>query len=284
MPPRFSTFDQAIDYSINALKYEGTDADAGRWQGIPTEGKPDLVTREILNLQFEVPMERGEWHTDGQEEYIRRLAHEIRPSLPWADEHFAERVGGVPWNPDPSHVRWPWWHGQDSETKDGGKFTHTYSERFWPKYADEHQGAPPHEREPILGIRFRYGDLEDVLAMLEETSYTRQAYLPIFFPEDTGAVHGGRIPCSLGYHFLLRNKKLHMWYEIRSCDAVRHFRDDVYLAARLQAWVIETLFERELRSDREQVWVDVDPGTLFFSAHSFHVHMGDYHHLTHHDF
>jgi thymidylate synthase len=107
---------------------------------------------------------------------------------------------------------------------------------------------------------------------------TRQAYFPIFFPEDTGAVHGGRIPCTLGYHFLLRSGLLHCWYEIRSCDAVRHFRDDLYLATRLVQWVVAELVEKETpRSDREQVWVDVNPGTMFFKAHSFHVHMGDRH-------
>jgi hypothetical protein len=114
--------------------------------------------------------------------------------------------------------------------------------------------------------------------MLLHSPYTRQATFPIFFPEDTGA-DGRRIPCTLHYHFLLRNNQLHLWYPIRSCDLVRHFRDDLYLACRLLLWVLEELRERELRTDNPQLWMDVDPGTLFFTAYSFHVHYGDLRHV-----
>lgn len=290
---RFVSFYSAIDYSIARLKYEGEDVDTGKWQGIATEGKPDLITKEILNLDFEVALERGSWHDGSMIDWPEAMANETGCNQAWADEHFRERIGGKPLNPDPSHERWPWWAPSkkevtaatipipDTDLETGRtyiagyeqvfQFTHTYSERFWPKYAGDRKPCSPQ------GIRYNYGDLDDVLEMLMKDPYTRQAYLPIFFPEDTGAVHGGRIPCSLGYHFLLRNKKLHCWYEIRSCDAVRHFRDDLYLAARLCGWVINQLFERELRSDHKPVWVDVDPGSLYFKAHSFHVHMGDYH-------
>jgi len=240
--------------------------DTGRWQGISTAGKPDLKTKEILDLRFAVDLKRGSWFSDNEESvYAAEIATEIQPSLPWADEHFEERVGGVPRNPDPSHTHWPWWHGQDAETKADEKFTHTYSERFWPP--------------ETMGIRYPFGDYEDVIELLASEPYTRQAYLPIFFPEDTGAVHRGRIPCSLGYHFLLRGHELHCWYSIRSCDALRHFRDDLYLAVRLVAHTLSVLFERELGSMNDQVWVDVNPGKLYFTAHSFHVHMGDYYNL-----
>jgi hypothetical protein len=266
----FVNFESAISVSLKQLQKFGEDVDTGTWQGVSTVGKPDMVTRELLDLGFNVNLERAAMAGDTAA-WIDQIAQEIKPNLPWADEHFAERVGGIPRNPDPSHVHWPWWHGQDDETKQGGVFTHTYSERFWPT-VDGHPGGPNPR-----GIRFRYGDYNDVLDLLRREPYTRQAYLPIFFPEDTGAVHGGRIPCSLGYHFLLRGNQFHCWYEIRSCDAVRHFRDDLYLAARLVAHTLSELFEHELRSDDKQVWVDVNPGKLLFSCHSFHVHKGDAH-------
>jgi hypothetical protein len=289
----FASFNPAIDYAINTLKTDGNTVDTGKWQGIPTGGKPDLITNEILNLDFSVALERVSWFDSGEEDYAAEIATEIEPSLPWADQHFEERIGGIPRNPDPSHVNWPWWAGQYEWTASdlagleayapgadalrtpppGFEFTHTYSERFWPT-VDGHPG-----QVSPRGIRYRFGDYDDLIRLLQREPYTRQAYLPIFFPEDTGAVHGGRIPCSLGYHFLLRQKKLHCWYEIRSCDAVRHFRDDLYLAARLVAYTLSRLFDEELRADGEQLWVDVNPGTLFFSCHSFHVHMGDIHRL-----
>lgn len=268
----FSNFADATSASIDYLLKYGVDVHSGRWQGIPTEGKPDLVTKEVLNLGLEVPMYRPSWD-EPTEGWLDVIADEIQPNLPWANEHFAERIGGKPLNPDPSHERWPWWHGQNVETKDEwGHFTHTYSERFWPKYANA--GLP------VDGIRYSLGDYDDVLNLLAEDPYTRQAYLPIFFPEDTGAVHRGRIPCTLGYHFLLRASKLHCWYHIRSCDAVRHFRDDLYLAAALVGHTLNQLLEKELRSDRRQLWVDVQPGTMYFTAYSFHLHKGDLHHVT----
>jgi len=113
----------------------------------------------------------------------------------------------------------------------------TYQERFWPKYAD----ATPEARKSFEklgdvwngGIRYDLGDLDDVIRQLSENQLTRQAYLPIFFPEDTGAVHKQRIPCTLGYLFNIYNGKLHCTYYIRSCDAFRHFRNDIYLTMRL---------------------------------------------------
>jgi thymidylate synthase len=104
---------------------------------------------------------------------------------------------------------------------------------------------------------------------LANEPYTRQAYLPIFFPEDTGAVHGGRIPCTLGYHFMMRGDQLHMWYHIRSCDLHRHFRDDLYLAVRLQLWVLDAL------ENYSRYWTAVSPGNLYFAAYSLHLHRGD---------
>lgn len=282
----------AISLSLAYLKSTGEKVDTGHWQGVETEGKPDLVTREVTNLTWSAPIP----------ETPKLLAFECSPNIPWAEAHFQERVSREPSNPGEEYKNWPWWRGSDGQkemtqthiqVQDDPKFTHTYQERFWPKEAgelahyerqpltgfpeDESRTAPV--RVPIKGIRYAYGDLDDVVNLLYKHPHTRQATFPIFFPEDTGAVHGGRIPCSLHYHFLLRNNKLHLWYPIRSCDAVRHFRDDIYLAGRLCQWVIAELVEKELRSEGPQVWVDVDPGDLHFTAYSFHVHMGDIHKL-----
>ena len=76
---------------------------------------------------------------------------------------------------------------------------------------------------------------------------------------------------------MLRDEKLHLWYFIRSCDYVRHFRDDIYLAARLLLWVLDELLERELRGDTEQHWYDVSPGYLHMLVCSLHYHRGDAH-------
>ena len=291
----YANFTDAINHEIEYLKAYGTEVDTGRWQGVPTEGKPDLVTLELMDVSFRVSMWQG-GHPESTDCYLQKdqyllavLQDQIKPNLPWADDHFEERVSRFASNPGKEYKNWPWWKGQDVQSMTVGgvredlMFTHTYQERFWPKFAGLE--GRRQDSQPIMGIRYEYGDLDDVVNMLVQDPHTRQAYLPIFFPEDTGAVHGGRIPCTLGYHFLLRNDQLHLWYDIRSCDAVRHFRDDVYLATRLALWVIDQCKKGAFleyggagqEPFKSSGWQGVRPGILTFSAHSFHVHKGDLH-------
>jgi hypothetical protein len=255
------------------LVYTGADIDAGRWQGHATEGHPSLITRELLDWKIHVPVER--FFSPSQPgiggDLLDTLADETGCNREWADEHFEERVGGVPLNPDPSHERWPWWKGQESSKQAGEQFTHTYSERFWPRWSP---GVKPD------GIRYQYGDLNDLINQLVREPMGRQAVLPIFFPEDTGAIHQGRVPCTLHYAFMQRNGYLHMWYPIRSCDFVRHMADDLYLAARLMLWVLnECHIRASAISVEDNPWSDVRPGTLHWTAYSLHYHKGDEHHV-----
>jgi hypothetical protein len=288
----YSNFSEAIRAAENLLLTQAQEVDPGTWQGVPTGGKPDLMTREVMNFGMSVPVSR--YVSTGNQSTLEHLANHIQPNLPWADNHFAERVSRDPSNPGEQYKNWPWWRDQDETTMENGKFTHTYQERFWPKWAsafdtDWGRKAKLHEGEKhggrrtmaIEGIRYSYGDLDDVVALLVKEPQTRQAYLPIFFPEDTGAVHGGRIPCSLGYHFMMRNDQLNCWYDIRSCDLVRHFRDDIYLACRLLLWVLDEVTERWLRQDaNHQINPhDWSPGMLHMNVHSLHFHMGDAHHV-----
>src|SRR5215831_5549711 len=255
---------EAISNCIQILKLHGDVVDSGHWQGVSTTGHPEMLTQEVINLHFTAQIP----------ERSAQLVHEVAPNMPWAEDEFQERVAGEAHNPHWGLEKWPWWREQTEATMYHGMFTHTYSERFWPNTA--HEDAPA----PITGIRYKYGDLNDVLTLLFKHPYTRQATLPIFYPEDTGGVHGGRIPCTLQYHFLMRQHKMHMFYAIRSCDAVRHFRDDIYIACRLVQWTLDQLrmnaYEFGNPSD-QAFWEDVKPGALCFHAYSFHVHKADWH-------
>src|SRR5690606_37916967 len=95
-------------------------------------------------------------------------------------------------------------------------------------------------------------------------------YMPIFFPEDTGAVHGGRIPCSLGYQFIQRHGYLHINYYLRSCEVYRHFRDDAYLTMKLLLWVLD-----QLQLHDAATWGSVLPGTFNMYITSFHCFIND---------
>lgn len=215
------------------------------------------------------------------------LARAFRPNLPWADIHFyGERVSGRPLNPGRSWRIWPYAQsaakhrvGQDED--EDPPFDHSYAERYWPKYAGmtkggEWEGGPFEAPEclvpgPIQGIRDEYGDLADLLHNLQKDPLTRQAYLPVWFPEDLmGARNGRRVPCTLGYHFIRRDDRLHIIYPMRSCDFVRHFRDDVYLTALLLVWVLRSLQKMDSTN-----WRDVTTGTFTMHITSLHMFQQD---------
>lgn len=220
----------AIANRIQVLLAAAPVVEVGEWQAIRDDAMPQMQTIEVEDVSFtyNLPATKDE------------LAGDVRPNLAWADEHFAERISGIPHNPPPSHVRWPYAQkGNEEHTGSDRKFSHTYPERFWPKTILGNLQTPD-GLENMVGIRFEYGDLADLVWLLQDRPGTRQAYLPVWFPEDLMASRiGERVPCTLGYHFLVRNGELKIVYYIRSCDFFRHFRDDVYLAARLGMWVAD---------------------------------------------
>jgi hypothetical protein len=235
----------AIKWTKERLSNYGYVVKTEKWQGI--EAPDDMF--EIMNHSFQMFIPQS----------LEELITEVKPNMPWADEHFLERVGGLPLNPPPSHVNWPF--AQKNNEKFGGndRFSHTYPERIWPKYAGENR------KDKLSGIRFAYGDLSDVINLLEKEPFTRQAFLPIWFPEDTGITHGERVPCTIGYHLMRRGNWFHITYFIRSCDYMRHFRDDIYLAIRKLMWILD-----ELKRRNPEAWNDVIPG--YFSMHIISLH------------
>jgi hypothetical protein len=221
-------FTQVYDWLAIALS-EAPVVHVGEWQAIRSD-IPQADTIEVEDVSFDIPIPGADFPL---------LQRQIQPNLPWAEDHFNERVSGIPWNPPPSHEWWPFAQRSNDEFRKDERFSHTYPERIWAT-AREDGGVPI--SQPRLGIRYPYGDLDDLVTVLRRNSGTRQAYLPIWFPEDLAAAEmGERVPCTIGYHFLIRNEQLKVVYYIRSCDFFRHFRDDVYMAARLGQWVAAQL-------------------------------------------
>lgn len=253
-------FENAMStYRFGLLNREPVDR--GEWQAKTEGDDPRFAVREILNVQFSFPMPAT----------IEGLQSMVRPNLPWAEDHFRERVAGEPLNPGEQYKNWPWYKQGVEEHKPGGKFSHTYMERMWPKQAgyslSERLKMPFYAPEPRAGIRFMYGDLMDVAGLLHERPMTRQAFVPIWFPEDTGAKNSQRVPCTLGYHFQVDGKRrLHCTYFARSIDFVRYLRDDAYMAARLAAW---------MHWNAELDGHDILLGTLTMCIANLHCFEGD---------
>lgn len=230
-PDEFSIVCDVLKHKLKLT----TPMQRGRWQSQDVAQRPEMSTHELHNVVLEYVMPASE----------QALRTNVEPSLPWANDHFLERVSGEPLNPPPSNAWWPYAQKSNGEHKsDGVKFSHTYPERFWPKRANPEelmQFRNGRQAEVNVGIRYAYGDLADVVELLRRDPFTRQAFLPVWFPEDTGAMAGERVPCSLGYHFVRNGSRLDCNYFMRSCDYFRHFRDDVYLAVRLTGWIRDQL-------------------------------------------
>lgn len=258
----FPTFMHARETLRDQLLNSSYLVHAPRWQGVDVSAKPEMAMREVMGWSFSVPLRGNEsldhWRLD------------IKPNLPWADSHFGERVSGHPLNPGEQWAQWPWGHSADKFRDLNGQFDHTYMERIWPKYAGQTlDGKLPPDRQPKpnRGVRFQLGDLDDLIDHLAQDPLSRQAYLPIWFPED--GTCKGRKPCTLGYHFLMRHDFFHHTYYIRSCDFVRHYSDDVYLALRLHMRILD-----ELRS-RDPRWKAVKLGMFTMHIVSLHCFLND---------
>jgi thymidylate synthase len=238
----FGKFSDVTSSFAKKIYENGYEVKTEKWQGKEITDTHTMI--EILNPSFSCPVV----------EDLDELRKEIKPNLPWADDHFQERVGREPLNPGKEYKNWPYYKHNPENDKfrtEGEKFTHSYMERIWPP--------------ETMGIRYEYGNFDDVVDLLVREPFTRQAYLPIWYPEDTGVKHGGRVPCSLGYWFIRRVKWLHINYYIRSCDYIRHFRDDIYLASRKLLWLLN-----ELRAKDPDTWNDVEPGFLTMYIGSLH--------------
>lgn len=252
----YPSFSVAYDRLTQEFLHRAHEVHAPRWQAMDVSRKPDMAMRELFPVSFSVPI-RG----------IESLAHwqrDIMPNLPFADVHFEERIGGRGTNPGEAWKIWPWGNAADAHRTEKGRFTHTYQERFWPTNLEDPNSNPE-------GIRYAYADFGTLLSHLENDPMSRQAYFPIWYPEDLSTE--GRKPCTLGYHFFMRFDYLHIVYYIRSCDFIRHFRDDCYLTTRL---LLHTL--AELRK-RNEFWKDVLPGMFHMHITSLHMFVNDFNQL-----
>ena len=270
----YKSFTHATQHLNALLSTEAVLMHRGTWQGIDVQKKPEMGAYELNHQLIQVKLGPA---------MLDHYRDDIKPNLPWADDHFLERVGGNPLNPGKEWRNWPWGKNADKFRIDPEPlgdptrelvFDHTYSQRYWPKFAGMYCGgiidnARPDFR-PHHGIYFDYGDLRDVINELANDPTTRQAVLPMFFPEDTGLRPGRRKPCSISYHFIINAKnEFDIFYHLRSCDFVRHFADDMYLTVRLHLWVLDRLREMSIR------WQHIVPGWFNCYIGNLHIFRND---------
>lgn len=224
----YSNCKEALDEELRNVSELGIEVKIKTMQNKIVEDNDDLNTTK--ECQFET---FGISNTDDFEEmhefFKQRTGIDFNKA--WAVAEFEERIADQPVNPGEAFkLRADTWN----EFLVDGKFDYTYSERLNPS-------------------------LKAVIATLKADFGTRQAYLPIFWPEDCHKTHGkNRVPCSLSYQFMIRNGKLDIIYSMRSCDILRFFVSDVYLTIKLQRYVAKEL--------------GIAPGYAYYSFASLHAY------------
>ena len=150
---------------------------------------------------------------------------DLHPTQPWADKEFEERIGSNILNPGEAYKLRPeiW----NEFLEDSGRFAYTYSERISLRSVGHWEGETT--------------QLEQLLTNMQKFPDNRNHVLNIWMPDDLWNVGKHRVPCSLSYHFMYRNSTLFMTYNQRSADFVTHLENDIYLAAKLQAWIADKL-------------------------------------------
>lgn len=116
-------------------------------------------------------------------------------------------------------------HPALNKWSEGNHYSYTYSERI----------------AHLMGVAVK---------TLRLSPDTRRVFIPIYQPNDLmRASQPTRIPCSLGYHLMIRNVEntfevephLHMTYLMRSCDFDIFFPTDVWLAHQIQCHILSQL-------------------------------------------
>lgn len=207
----------------------GHEIESASMQNKDVKGNPDFITKEIINYSY----------------CLKSLDKESflflndPDSQDWVKEEFQERVSGDFINPGKAwKIRGNVWK---QFLNAEGKFDYTYNQRFGEQ-------------------------LKTLISELKLHPNSRQAILSIWREQDVFRLGGRkRVPCSIYYQFMIRQGKLNIIYNQRSCDIMTHFGNDIYLA-----WALMEYVARE---------TDNKPGYLFHNIASLHCYKKDWQQL-----
>lgn len=188
----------------------------------------DYETIELRAYAYQINVQFGM-------KQVEEMVKHANGNLNYCLAEFTDRVDPEFKNPGKS---WKYMKNIWEEFIHNGKFAYTYNERYEPQ-------------------------LDKIIEQLEINPESRQAIITVYDHHDDKINIGGnaRIPCSLSYQFLIREKKLDIIYIMRSCDYLLHFPHDVYLTIRLQNYMCDAL--------------DLEPGFFTHFMGSFHAYHKD---------
>jgi thymidylate synthase len=195
------------------------------------EGQDEFITKE-LPMYF--------YTLTGLPDPENLFLFEGEKAREWADAEFEERISFGYNNPGQAwEIRKEVW---EEFLNADNQFDYAYQERI---------------------IR----SLRDIIREIERNPDSRQLWLPIFWPKDIDFIGGvRRVPCSLGYFFMVREGKVNLTYVQRSGDAVKHWGNDIYLAWQMM--------------DHVALYTGLETGYLHHVTFSLHSYKRDWHKLA----
>ncbi len=211
-------------------------------QNIDTRGNSQFDRLEVLGYSYRIS-KPVDW-----KDILMNHANKQEQEW-WLKECNEREIGGM--NPGTSWHEWPTlWEkflvkpDPQSATQFAEHFDYTYSERL---YSPEDPTAPLSHQFIICAREL----------MLRPNS--RRAVVSIWDRRiDGNRVDGKpRVPCTMYYHFVRRDNKLHMMYHMRSCDLALHFPFDVAFAMAARDYVMT-----HISKDMEPGWFQHNFGSL----------------------
>jgi len=196
---------------------------------------PAYLTKEVRGYSFKIV----DWLWDM--EHIKRALHyffeeKTDDVLTYVLAEFRERVCGKANNPGTAYL-----HRKDlwEEFLHDGKFAYTYSERITPQLQIilEELHTNPESRQAIINIHSNICPEK----YKNSTSPRHPNWVILQSKDLFNRGGGGRLPCSIYYQIMIREKKVDLIYCMRSCDFLIHFPVDVSLALLLQDWFADSL-------------------------------------------
>ena len=242
----FADHEQAIKELLRELKELGITVPISHMQDKWVKGDKNFYTKELIGYSYKVSQ------ADKKLDEMVRFLYPGEAGdgvIDYCQKELSDRLAGVARNPGEAHKsRYSIW---EEFLEDQQKFSYTYSERI---------------SDPAL----ESDQIKKVIEELTESPDSRQAIVQIFNylydDKNIGGKH--RIPCSLHYQFLLRNKKLHGIYCMRSNDLLTHYVVDIWLACQIQMHIAKMLSRR--------LGEEVGVGSFTYFGGSLHAYAKDF--------
>lgn len=213
----------------------GTTYQSKTCQDQDVSDNPDFQTKELCGYPYML-LGFDQDRLLEMAKYTGYLEDKVDWLLEESDERlFSSPTIGEPLNPG---MAWKLNDGLWGQFIRNGVFSYSYAERWQAQlpYIIRELKARPNTRQAIMTMYDRHED------MLNWGGYDR-------------------VPCSVSYQFLLREDRLVVIYNQRSCDFIKFFGADVYFTVDLMKSVAEV--------------IGVEPGQFIHFLGSLHAFAGD---------